>query len=100
MGGFIYVLMERMFDQYLKFFAEFYNCKEDTSPWLISDIRQAIYQLESFNLDRIEKNSISLNFPYATKEVKDFYQEHICQTKMHTWKKIRICLDQNSTSIL
>ena len=71
--GYIYTLMENMFDQGLKILADYYSSDDDS--WEIIDLKEAITQFDLFDLNRLDSEKIahiSSFLPDIAKEIVKF----------------------------
>ena len=72
--GYIYILMEDMYDQDLKILSDYYS-SEDNDEWEINNLNSAITQFKLFDLDKVAKQdltSVSKFLPDVVKEIINF----------------------------
>jgi hypothetical protein len=81
--GYIYVLMERMFEQGYKILVDFYNhnYEDDENPWTIPDIPNAINQYKSFNVSYAEEDNFKNDFPKLIDEITRFLMNALASGK-------------------
>lgn len=70
--GYIYVLMEQMFEQGSNILSDFYSREDDDNPWEIININNAINQFKSFNLSKIKQDGFSEYIPGLIREITLF----------------------------
>ncbi len=81
--GYIYTLMEDMFDQGLKILSDYYS-SEDDDNWEIENLDNAIAQFRLFDLNKITKEeltSISATLPGVVKEIVSFLSKALFQNR-------------------
>ena len=70
--GYIYILMERMFDQEFKVLSEFFSRDDDINAWLISDLPNALAQFRAFDFQKMQQDNFAKRLPQLVAEITRF----------------------------